>query len=177
MCSLSWVNTIPLYICTTTSYPFICWWISRLFLCPEKWKWSESEGHSVVSNSLRPHGLYSPGNSPGQNTGVGSLSLLLGIFPTQGSNPGLQHCRWILYQLSHKGSLLAIVNSAAVNIGVHVSFSIMVFSGCMSSRGIVGWYGTIIPGFIRNLHSGCINLQLKGWVLIPSLELPWWFSW
>ena len=64
----------------------------------------ESESHSVVSDSLRPHGLYSPWKSPGQNTGVGSLSLLQGIFPTQGSNPGLPHCRWILYQLSHKGS-------------------------------------------------------------------------
>ena len=42
--------------------------------------------------------------SPGQNTGVGSLSLLQGIFPTQGSNPGLLHFRWILYQLSHQGS-------------------------------------------------------------------------
>ena len=45
----------------------------------------------------------SPWNSPGQNTGVGSLSLLQGIFPTQGSNPGLPHCRQILYQLNHKG--------------------------------------------------------------------------
>ena len=54
--------------------------------------------------TLQPHGLYSPGNSPGQNTGVGSLSLLQGIFPSQGSNPGLLHCRQILYQLSHKGS-------------------------------------------------------------------------
>ena len=53
---------------------------------------------------LRPHGLYSPWNSPGQNTGVGSLSLLQGIFPTLGSNPCLLHCRQILYQLSHKGS-------------------------------------------------------------------------
>ena len=53
-------------------------------------KWSES--HSVVSNS------------PGKNTGVGSLSFLQGIFPTQGSNPGLLQCRRILYQLSHKGS-------------------------------------------------------------------------
>ena len=43
-------------------------------------------------------------NSPGQNTGVGNLSLLQGIFPTQGSNPGLPPCKWILYQLSHKGS-------------------------------------------------------------------------
>ena len=65
-------------------------------------KWSES--HSVVSDSFWPHGLYSPWNSPGQNTGVGSLSLLQGIFPTQGSNPGLLHCGQILYQLSHKGS-------------------------------------------------------------------------
>ena len=40
----------------------------------------------------------------GQHTGVGSLSLLQGIFPTQRSNPGLPHCRWILYQLNHKGS-------------------------------------------------------------------------
>ena len=45
-----------------------------------------------------------PWNSPGHNIGVGSLSLLQGIFPTQGSNPGLPHCGWILYQLSHKGS-------------------------------------------------------------------------
>ena len=67
---------------------------------------SESENHSVMSDSLRPHAvyIYSPWNSPDQNTGVGSLSLLQGIFPTQGSNPGLPHCRQILYQLSHKGS-------------------------------------------------------------------------
>ena len=51
-----------------------------------------------------PVDCYSPLNSAGQNTGVGSLSLLQGIFPTQGSNPGLPHCGWILYQLSHKGS-------------------------------------------------------------------------
>ena len=50
------------------------------------------ETRSVVSDSLA--------NSPGQNTRMGSLSLLQGIFPTQGSNIGLQHCRWILYQLS-----------------------------------------------------------------------------
>ena len=59
---------------------------------------------SVMFNSLRPHGLYRLWNSPGQNTGVGSLSLLQGIFPNQGSNPSLPHCRQILYQLSYKGS-------------------------------------------------------------------------
>ena len=65
---------------------------------------SERESHSVVSDSLQPRGLYRPWNSPGQLTGVGSLSLLQGISPTQGSNPGPLHCRQILYQLSHQGS-------------------------------------------------------------------------
>ena len=65
---------------------------------------SESESHSVVCNSLRPHGLHHPWNSPGQNTGVGSISLLQGIFSTRGSHPSLLHCRQILYQLSHQGS-------------------------------------------------------------------------
>ena len=49
-----------------------------------------------MSDSLWPHGLYRPWNSPGQNTEVGSFSLLQGIFPTQGSNSGLPHCRQIL---------------------------------------------------------------------------------
>ena len=72
------------------------------------WNWNENWPFPVLSavfNSLWPHGLYSPWNSPGQNTRVGSLSLLQGIFPTQGSNPGLPHCWRIIYQLSHKGSL------------------------------------------------------------------------
>ena len=55
-----------------------------------------SESRSVVSDSLQPHRLYSPWNSPGQNTGEGSYSFLLGIFPTQESNWGLLHCRWML---------------------------------------------------------------------------------
>ena len=64
----------------------------------------ESESCSVMSDSLWPHELYDPWNSPGQNTGMGSLSLLQKIFPAHGSNPGLLHCRQILYQLSHKRS-------------------------------------------------------------------------
>ena len=63
-----------------------------------------SESRSVLSDSLRPHGLHSPWNSPGQNPGVGSRSLLQQIFPTQGSNSCLLHCRWILYPLSCQGS-------------------------------------------------------------------------
>ena len=72
-------------------------------LALNKWKkWSES--HSIMSDSSRPHGLWSPRDSPGQNSGLGSLSLLQWIIPTQGLNPGLPHGRWMLYQLSHKGS-------------------------------------------------------------------------
>ena len=87
------------------------WFICRLNL--ESWwstqrlhvvKWTKSESRSVVSSSLQRHGLYSPWNSPGQNTGVGSLSLLQRIFPTQGLNLGLLHGRRILYRLSHKGN-------------------------------------------------------------------------
>ena len=69
-----------------------------------KLKESERESCLVVSDSLQPHGLYIPWNSPGQNTEVGTPTLLQGIFPTQGSNSGLPYCRWILYQLSRKSS-------------------------------------------------------------------------
>ena len=65
---------------------------------------SESLSCSVISNSLRPHGLSM--EFSGKNTGVGSNSLLQGIFPTQGSNPGLLHYRWILDHLRHQGSPL-----------------------------------------------------------------------
>ena len=65
---------------------------------------SETEICSVAPDLWWPHGLYSPWNSPCQSTGVGSLSLLQGIFPTQVSNPGLLHCKQILYQANHKGS-------------------------------------------------------------------------
>ena len=105
------------------------WWLLRRFLhrtCFRAWgaAWkSREQGHRrgrVSANeavglgkvkvkvaqscpTLRPHGLSSLWNSPGQNPGVGSLSLLQGIFPTQGSNPGLPHCRLILYQRSLQG--------------------------------------------------------------------------
>ena len=109
-----------------------------------------SEGHSVVPDSLRTHGLYSPWNSPGQNTGVGSLSLLQGIFPTQGSNPGLTHCRQILFQLSHKGSLLYVYLHIfyAFMIDLFLTFSLFlgckihlqVFSSCHKSQKVFSIY-------------------------------------
>ena len=70
----------------------------------------------------------SPWNSPGQNTGVGSLSLLQGILPTQGSNPGLPHCRRILYQLSHKeGPISWVKNPRGPTLLLHVILQVISF--------------------------------------------------
>ena len=139
---------------------------------------SESESRSVLSDSLRPHGPYSPWNSPVEfhygvgslsilrgfsnpgieatsptlqadslpveppgkpkNTGVGSLSLLQWMFPTQESNQGVLHCRWILYQLSHKGSPTVVE-------WVTYPFS----SGCSQSRNRTG-VSCIAGGFFTN---------------------------
>ena len=80
-----------------------CSCVSLLVMLSNPWPLPKNKCRSVVSQSLWPTGLYSPWNSPGQKTAVGSLSLLQGIFPTQGLNPCLPHCQWILYQLSHHG--------------------------------------------------------------------------
>ena len=80
----------------TGSYLFS---LIELFSLIYLWKWKSL---SRVQLFVTP--MDCPWNSLGQNTGVGSLSLLQGIFSTQGSNPGLLHCKWIFYQLSHKGS-------------------------------------------------------------------------
>ena len=78
------------------------------------WEKKVKVGCSVVSNSLQPHGLYSPWNSPGQNTGVGSLSLLQGVFSTQELKPSILHWRQILYHLSHNGSHKGSLKSTGV---------------------------------------------------------------
>ena len=87
--NVSWFDSCTLYPC-----------------CCHPWSESESVSHSVMSNSLWFHGLKPtrllyPWNFPGKNIGMGSHSLLERIFQTQGLNPGLLHCRWILYHLSH----------------------------------------------------------------------------
>ena len=96
-----------------------------------------------MSDSLRPHGLYSPWNSPGQNTGVGSLSLLQGIFPTQGSNLGLLHCRQILYQLCQKGSPWDFILLPGVEViccSWHIQSWLLLFSDMtLLTRGAPWW--------------------------------------
>ena len=84
------MSGLNLCICRTKGLP---WWLQL-----------QSKVLSCVRLLATPWTIHGPWNSPGQNTGVGSLSLHQGIFLTQDSNPGLLHCRQILYKLSYKGS-------------------------------------------------------------------------
>ena len=94
--------------------PTIQQWRPGLFLSASSVTPSGSSvSHAVVCDSLRPRGLQPPRllcpwNPPGKNTGVGCHFLLQGIFPTQGSNPGLLHCRQILYRLSYWEALVPL---------------------------------------------------------------------
>ena len=83
-----------------------------------------------------PHGLYSPWNPPGQNTGVDSLSLLQGIFLTQGSNPGLLHCRRILNHLSHQGSPVEIRAALQIRRTRSPTSSPGVWTECLQSAPV-----------------------------------------
>ena len=112
-----------------------------------KYKISESESHPVMYDSLQSHGLQPTRllclwDSPCQDTGVGSLSRLQWIFRTQGSNPGLLHCRQILYHLSHREA--------------H-KISEMVINAIIDKAR---WIGGLIPG-------GLMLLSLCNFPLIP----------
>ena len=89
------------------TYIYVCWNIYLLVFCGYTFSTGILKSYSIETfDCLQLHELYSPpgssvhGDSPGKNTGVGCLALLQGIFPNQGLNPGLPHCRWILYCLS-----------------------------------------------------------------------------
>ena len=119
--------------------------------------------------TLQPHGLHSPWNSPGQNTGVGGLSLLQGIFPTQGSNPGLPHCRWILYQLSYQGS---------PRILEWVAYPVSSGSSWPRNQTRVSWIAGGIftnwatPTKFNNEILDVLKYFWKGVYLVPLIPLP-----
>ena len=106
---------------------------------------------------------YSPWNSLLQNTGVGTHSLLQGIFPTQGSNPGLPHCRQILYQLSHQGSPRILERVA-------YPFS----SGSFQSRNWTG-FSCVAGGFFTNWAIREASMSLgpcNSWLYDPGQVSP-----
>ena len=108
------------------------------------------------------------GDSPGKNTGAGCHALLQGIFPTQGSNPGLPHCRWILYHLSHQGSPSLKIISCQFSLcycsnilhkvpylcmcQVHSVYSVHYFVALEEIRGDLWQLGMPIPGSVIKRH-------------------------
>ena len=103
----------------------------RWFFCPNEVKWKSI---SCV-RLFEPHGPDSPWNSPGQNTGMGSVSLLQGIFPTQGSNPGHPHYRRILSHLSHQGSPFKALQMPDFSCKLHSSLEekcVLVSNHCIN---------------------------------------------
>ena len=114
-----------------------------------------------MSDSLQPHGLYSPcpWNSPGQNTGVYSRSLLQEIFLTQGSSPGLLHCRQILYHLSHSLGSMRNVNWAQ---GKDVWGALGLLIPCSAGRAGLAQpaalWSSCFPASLFGLWEGNLNL-------------------
>ena len=108
--------------------PYMSYLFRHLGLCfpggPDGKEKGKSKSHSVVSDSLWLHGLYSPWNSPNQNTGVGSFSLLQGIFPTQGSNPGLPWCI-PAYSVGYLGSVPGLGRSSGGGHGNPPQYSFL----------------------------------------------------
>ena len=94
---------MPLFSLSLLQPPSVCFYSSPSPFLQPPLLYSKEKVAQSCATLCNPMDC-SPWNSPGQNTGVASHSLLQGIFPTQGSNPSLPHCRQSLYQLRHKGS-------------------------------------------------------------------------
>ena len=128
------------------------------------------ESHSFVFDSLQLHGLYSPWNSPGQNTGVGSLSLLQGIFPTQGSNPGLLHCRWILYQLSYQGSPTLFESTVKSSFLLRICFLMWITFFFLTLLNLLQYCFCFIIWFCGHMACGVLAPQPETEPTSPALE-------
>ena len=152
-----------------------------------------------MSNSLLPHWLYSPWNSPGWNTGMGSLSLFQGIFPAQELNQGLLHCRQILYQLSYQEICPGNKNCLWVH-ATRSFLSCILNLGCMlespgelkksphsQSAGFPGgvsgkeptcqcrrWEVDLIPGSGRSPGGGHANPLQYSYLENPMDRRAWW---
>ena len=129
-----------------------------------------------MSDSLWPYGLYRTWNSPGQNTGVGSLSLLQGILPTQGSNPGLPYYRLILYQLSHKGSQkFNICDPLIISIFPYYLWMFITFTYCLRPFPLLSH---AVTGSISNDINNYTSLPTRHiWLpLLKGSNFDHWFK-
>ena len=142
-----------------------------------------------MSDSLWPHGLEPPRfqDSPRKNTGVGCHVLRQRIFQTQGSNPGLPHCRWILYHLSHQGRFGELQHRGWIRGGRAKSKNVVDVS--VRDDGCLHWVAAGHNWAQRPWRQGCLSAELKasnlssphywiGWVfgqvtqLLPALGFP-----
>ena len=142
---------------------------------------------SVMSDSLQPHELYPtmflcPWDSPGKNNGVDYHFLLQGIFPTQGSNPHLPHCRWILYCLSHQESPYMLTFKKWYkwfylqnrNRVTDVENNLMVISG--ERGGGINWEVGIHICACGLSSFSCVRLLVILWTLAHQATLSMGFS-
>ena len=130
--------------------------------------------HSVVSDSLPPHGLQPtrllcPWDSSGKNTRVGSHFLLQQIFPTQGSNTALPHCRGVLYQLNHRGSpgKSLLGRKEGVWMGTGAVVSVTEARPCGGLGHLVGCFFRISSG-----KSSVLPAMLHTWFISGSPPAP-----
>ena len=123
-----------------------------------------------------PPGSSVQGDSPGKNTGVGCPCLLQGIFLSQGSNPGLLHCRWLLYQLSHQGSPFGLYlhkNEDASKGGRWLDFLLAKcccesVSPCVST-GLSAWHVGDIQGVMTMLMMTIIMVMTTATVIVTTI--------
>ena len=128
-----------------------------------------------------PPGSSVHGDSPGKNTGVGCHDLLLGIFPTQGSNPGFPHCRPILYHLSFQGRppALSAVKNPAITMGplcklflcIHDSF-VSKAPASVNSSNLRSCKGVFI--FLKEKRNPCANSSMQ-FKLLVFKDQPYFF--
>ena len=125
-----------------------------------------------MSDSVRPHRrqptrLHCPWDSPGKNTGVGCHSLLLGIFPTQGSKPGLLYCRQILYCLSHQESpQYILIHTIRVKVKVKLLSRVRLFA----TPWTVAYQAPPSIGFSRQEYWSGVPLPSPGYLPHPGIE-------
>ena len=134
-----------------------------------------------MSDSLWPHGLYSPLKSPGQNIGVGGLSVLQGIFPTQGSNPGLLYCRRILDHWATREALIQALASkgnsfhtepwaAPSHCLLFQHAALCELSSAPAARGHGDGKGRLFPSTVVHPPPSWVHLQ--GWIPNNRTSLP-----
>ena len=127
--------------------------------------------HSVMSDSLWPHGSPVHGDSPGKNTRVDCHALLQGIFPTQGSNPGLQNCRQIVYCLIHQGSPYLSILHDKYSLSFHYLILDKKSFFCSATK-LIFFFRTKTPVLISLSFPQRLNKEL--WGFSHRFDFSWW---